>query len=808
MTEQSTFGPAPVEDGDPGPVTTSAIRRRWSTSVFSMVTEGQARRRPSDIVRMVVALALVALATAGATDVTSVEAGFANLFSSLPGGIEPFWDIVNGFALIVAGGLLVFALVRRHWHLLASQVVAIGVAWLAASALSSEIDVPSGAVALGGGPSDFPVALLAAGSAGLIATRPYLTRPAGRSALGVVWLNALATACLAEGLPGAVIASLAVAWGAAALAHLCFGSPAATPSLDQVADSLRDLGVDPTGLRLAPEQSWGSTSFLAGADGQVSIDVIGRDSTDARLFAKLWRFIWYKDPGPTLSLTRAHHVEHQAYVLLLADRTGARLPTVLAAGLAGWRDDAVVAVRNPPGDRLSDLPLERLTDAVLDDAWTNLRTLHEGRITHGNPWTGNVVVDGDGATGLVGLEDGVTSASDARLRLDRVQLLATTAGVVGEDRALGAAHRALDDDDLVDLLAFVEPTALTGAAKRHLTNAKALLQNLRDKGAELTGVDAPELTELHRFSAGTIVMAAGFAIGVYLLVGQLAGVAEMGNIFEGAIWGWVLLTFIVGQLPQFSQAMAMLGAVTARLPFGPVTGVQFANAFTGLVGGTAGNATLTIRFFQKQGLPPAVAASSGVLTSTAGFMVQVVLIVTALLVTGSELNLSTGSDGDGVPGWIMAMIGVLVVLGLGMLLVPKFRKRVVDTVGKQLRAAWDNLHGVLGNPRKAVQLFGGNLLSQLLYALVLGAALHAYGESLPVLQLVLINCAASFIGGMAPVPGGMGVIETGLIAGFTASGIPEAQAVAATFTARMCTSYLPPIWGWFTLQWLRKNEYV
>ena len=65
----------------------------------------------------------------------------------------------------------------------------------------------------------------------------------------------------------------------------------------------------------------------------------------------------------------------------------------------------------------------------------------------------------------------------------------------------------------------------------------------------------------------------------------------MGNIFEDAIWGWVLLTFVVAQLPQFSQATAMLGAVSAQLPFGPVLGVQFANAFTGLVGGTAGNAT-------------------------------------------------------------------------------------------------------------------------------------------------------------------------------------------------------------------------
>ena len=32
--------------------------------------------------------------------------------------------------------------------------------------------------------------------------------------------------------------------------------------------------------------------------------------------------------------------------------------------------------------------------------------------------------------------------------------------------------------------------------------------------------------------------------------------------------------------------------------------------------------------------------------------------------------------------------------------------------------------------------------------------------------------------------------------------------VAATFTARMFTAYLPPIWGWVALQGLRKRDYV
>ena len=81
-------------------------------------------------------------------------------------------------------------------------------------------------------------------------------------------------------------------------------------------------------------------------------------------------------------------------------------------------------------------------------------------------------------------------------------------------------------------------------------------------------------------------------------------------------------------------------------------------------------------------------------------------------------------------------------------------------------------------------IFGGNLCSQVAYALVIDAALHAYGASLPLLQIIVINSLASLLGGMAPVPGGMGVIEAGLIAGMTAAGIEQQIAVAATFTAR------------------------
>ena len=48
----------------------------------------------------------------------------------------------------------------------------------------------------------------------------------------------------------------------------------------------------------------------------------------------------------------------------------------------------------------------------------------------------------------------------------------------------------------------------------------------------------------------------------------------------------------------------------------------------------------------------------------------------------------------------------------------------------------------------------------------------------------------------------------GLIAGLTAAGVPQDQAVAAVLIERFCTAYLTPIWGWATLVWLRHNDYV
>jgi hypothetical protein len=349
-----------------------------------------------------------------------------------------------------------------------------------------------------------------------------------------------------------------------------------------------------------------------------------------------------------------------------------------------------------------------------------------------------------------------------------VTLLTITAHLVGSERALAAAQRSLGPGGLSELLPLIESAALAPAARRALKDHKHLFKELREQGAALSGEEVPKLTELRRVSPGSIVMAAATFVGFYLIVNQFTGIDLWGTL-QTAQWEWVVAAALLSPLPQFTGAISVMGAVSAPLPYGPVVVEQFANNFTGLIGGTLANTALVIRFFQKQGLTVAVAASSGVLNSMAAGTIQVVLTVVGLLITGSSFDASSLGAGSDVLRLIVIAAIVIAI---------------------------------------AAMLFGGNLASQVLFAIILDCSLHAYGYSLPLLQLIVINSLASVLGGMAPVPGGMGVVEAGLIGGLTAAGIPQEVAVATTFTHRLFTAYLPPVYGWFALGWLRRNDYI
>ena len=103
---------------------------------------------------------------------------------------------------------------------------------------------------------------------------------------------------------------------------------------------------------------------LDAAGKTIELSVYGRDASDARVLAKVWRFCLYRDSGPTLILDRLQQVEHEAYLILTAGRAGVLVPELLAAGRFGPSRDAALVSRVPDGP-----PSSQVATGYLPPIW-------------------------------------------------------------------------------------------------------------------------------------------------------------------------------------------------------------------------------------------------------------------------------------------------------------------------------------------------------------------------------------------------------------------------------------------------------
>jgi uncharacterized membrane protein YbhN (UPF0104 family) len=172
-------------------------------------------------------------------------------------------------------------------------------------------------------------------------------------------------------------------------------------------------------------------------------------------------------------------------------------------------------------------------------------------------------------------------------------------------------------------------------------------------------------------------------------------------------------------------------------------------------------------------------------------VVQVLVVLATLPLVNAHVNTSNFNLSAGDSRLAAAIVGALVVVAVVALAVPSVRAKVAPA----FRSGLSTVAAVARTRRKRLELFGGQLGAQLLFALTLGAVCRGYGVHLTLADLLLINAAASAFAGAIPVPGGVGAAEAGLTAGLMAVGVPESTGFTIAFTHRLCTYYLPPVWG-------------
>ena len=798
--------------------------------------------------------ALVVLLCWLATQVNpSSEKALVNVVTPVPNGLS--W-LVTSVAWIGSLGLVVVAItlavISRRMAVLRDIALSGAGAWVVCVLLGVLVG-PDGGRPPGGAPHGydlgFPVARVAATVAVATASLPYLSRWLQRAIQITVVLLAVATVVSLQGLPLSVLASLAVGVLSTAVVHLVFGSPLGLPSAGEVAVLLRDVGIAADDVAPAVDQEWGVGKFTGRLNGgPLDVSVYGRDASDAQLLAKTIRFLLYRDSGPTLTFTRRQQVEHEAYVTLMADRAGARVARVLAAGPAGPARDALLVTRPPTGRLLSELapfvlppdpsdadgdPVDAtagaespvhpsvtdpvLTDTALDGIFAQVMALRAAGIAHGALSTETIVLADDGTSGLVDMRAAATVATADQLDRDLAAALAATALVAGPDRATAAAARTVPTDAMVAALPFLQRAALDPRAARTLRGNKAILTAVRTEGAQVAGIEVPKLIEPRRVSWINLALVVGTLIGGWALIGVLVNVTKSWSTITGADWGWVAAVFVLAQAAYPALAMATVGSVTDTMPYGRTVALEVANTFVALAGGSMGALATRVRFFQQQGYDATLAVSSGVLISTASWIVKGGLFLIAIPIAISQFNFgdqpTTTGGGSGSSTARLVWIIVLAIAVIGILLglifaIPRWRRLAAAKLRPKASEVWGHLKLLSTHPRNLVEIFGGEIVAQILVAMALGAALHAFNQHLSLASLIIVLTLGSMIGGISPVPGGMGVVEAGMILALTAAGIPENDAVAAVFVQRLFTAYLPPIWGWFCLIWMRKREYL
>ena len=789
--------------------------RSLGLQVFASESHAPRARRSVDAATVIGGAVLVAGLAALADDPSTLQDNWSRLADSLPGWIQWLAEVTYFLGVLYLAVLIVgVGLVARERKdvlrdLLVALVSSVGLTVALTQAVSGEwpdlVVVDRADTA-----TTFPVLFITILAAVHVTAAPHLTRPLRRLGWWVVLGSGTAAllANLTEIVDTAAALILGVAIGAAV--HLVFGSPAGRPSLGRVASALSELGVTADGLAFLPGQHAAATELTAtGAGGEpLAVTVYGRDSTRSERISRGWRATWYRDSLDLSGSGRVGLVEHSALALLLAGRADARVPQVVAVGDAGAGD--ALLVTSAPGRVLAELTTGEFDDELLAECWSQLGVLHDAGVAHGRPNLEHLDVDDAGRVGLFGFDEAQVSPVDAALVADRAELLTATALVVGAERAVGVARDALGEDEFLAVLPIVQSAGISPELRSAAHQGDLSLKDLRQAGADAAGVDVPQMAKLHRVSLGKVLLTSVSVLAVYFVISALAdiGIDTIVDVLADASWALILVALVLTQLTNVSGAVEVQGASPKKLPFGVVTIEQFAIGFINLaVPSSAARIAMNMRFAQKIGLPPAAAVTLGGLTGIAGFIVQLVLLFLLLVPGDNTVDWSQLQFG----GTVLKLIGLAVVIGLAAVVVtvavPSLRDKAIARVREPLSQVKAGI-ALLKSPRQALMLFGGNLLSQLLFAAALGLCVRAVGGSVGFGELVFINTVVSLFAGMAPVPGGIGVTEAGLIAGLTAAGVAEETAIAAVIVYRMCSYYVPPSWGWFAMRWLTRNDYL
>jgi uncharacterized membrane protein YbhN (UPF0104 family) len=238
------------------------------------------------------------------------------------------------------------------------------------------------------------------------------------------------------------------------------------------------------------------------------------------------------------------------------------------------------------------------------------------------------------------------------------------------------------------------------------------------------------------------------------------------------------------------------------LSFGKTVLAQVAGDFATLVSPpTLGAIAINVRFLQKSGLHPALAAASVGVSQVAAFATHILLLLGFGIAAGTQADFTFDP-----PVWAVVGVTAVAVILLALLAVPAVRREISKRIGPLIKEVIPRLVTIAQRPIKLLEGIGGILLLNIAYIAVLYSCVTAFDGNLSIAVVAVVYLAGATIGQAAPTPGGLGAVEAALAAGLTAAGLDAGLAVSAVLLFRLVTFWLPTIPGYWSFTYLTKKN--
>lgn len=594
------------------------------------------------------------------------------------------------------------------------------------------------------------------------------------------------------------------------------GRPGAEPGVTAAALRRREPGTlpgDPAALALSRAGDNRVYALYCDDDVRRDVVVLDGDRQVVGLITRLWRALRLRGIEGRAAISLKAVAERTALLSYAATAAGVRTPRLLGIGEFG---DSVVLVLEhaSPAVSLRDLPDDDVHDDVLAEAWEQLGRAHAAGLTH-RALTQDVLLmhrdparatdrhasrdEGRPHVWITGWEQGDIASSPLSRRLDLVQMLALLGLRVGPRRAVASAVRALPDADIAAIGPLIQSIALPRTTREEVRRAKGLLGELRGALVERLPEASVQPQRISRFSART-VLTSTLMIVVIAVVVTTINFNEIAQAVREANPWWIAVAFALAVTTWFGAGLTLVAFSPARVPIARATLTAAAGSFVALAAPAGiGPAALNLRLLTQRGVSMSMAVATVALVQVSQFVVTVLLLVALSIFTGSGALVELPS-----PAVLITLAGVALAV-VAVLLVPRVRRWGMGYIGPRLRQVWPRLAQMLSHPGRLALGVAGNLVMTLGYIVALWCCLAAFGESLSLVDIALVNLVGNALGALIPTPGGLGGVEGALTAGLSAAGVPATIAFSATILYRLCTYWGRVPIGWMAMRYLERR---